>query len=70
MRKFRLLAYSALFAMASGLSACGSLDGNTVGTAGGAVLGGVAGHEISDGSKAGTIGGAAVGGVIGSQITR
>lgn len=57
-------------ALASALSACGTMDRQQVGTATGAVLGGAAGHAATDGSAIGTIGGAAVGGVVGSEVTR
>jgi osmotically inducible lipoprotein OsmB len=43
------------------LAGCGSTN-ETVGTVGGAALGGVAGSAISGGSTLGTVGGAAVGG--------
>jgi osmotically inducible lipoprotein OsmB len=36
-------------------------------TAGGAVLGGVAGSVLTGGSAAGTVGGAVVGGVVGNE---
>lgn len=39
-----------------------------IGTATGAVLGGVAGSVLTGGSTLGTVGGAAVGGVVGNQI--
>lgn len=39
-----------------------------IGTATGAVVGGIAGNALFDGSTAGTIGGAAVGGVAGYEI--
>ena len=41
-----------------------------IGTAGGAVIGGVLGSALTGGSTVGTVGGAAVGGVIGSDIGR
>ncbi|AOY96488.1 3-hydroxyisobutyrate dehydrogenase [Cupriavidus sp. USMAA2-4] len=37
-------------------------------TATGAVVGGVAGHELTHGSTAGTVGGAVVGGVVGHEL--
>jgi osmotically inducible lipoprotein OsmB len=55
-------------ALASSLSACASR--HTVGTVGGAALGGAAGHAISGGSTLGTVGGAAVGGVVGSEVSK
>lgn len=39
-------------------------------TLGGAVAGGVIGHEATGGSTAGTIGGAVVGGVVGHELGR
>lgn len=50
-----------------GLSACGS-TGETVGTVGGAVVGGAIGSEITGGSTLGTVGGAAAGGYVGHQL--
>jgi len=55
--------------LASALGACGTMDRQTAGTAGGAALGGMAGHAAT-GSTVGTIGGAAAGGVIGHEVTR
>lgn len=54
-------------ALASSLSACASRQ--TVGTVGGAALGGAAGSAMSNGSALGTIGGAAIGGVVGSKVS-
>ncbi len=51
------------------LAGCGATN-RELGTAGGAAVGGVIGHEISGGSTLGTLGGAAAGGVIGNQIGR
>jgi osmotically inducible lipoprotein OsmB len=67
--KLRIFA-SVVCAMAfvSSLSACASRE--TVGTVGGAALGGVAGHELSGGNTAATVGGAAVGGVIGNKVSK
>jgi osmotically inducible lipoprotein OsmB len=50
-----------------GLSGCGSTN-ETLGTVGGAALGGVAGSAITGGSAVGTIGGAAVGGIVGHEV--
>jgi osmotically inducible lipoprotein OsmB len=50
-----------------GLTGCGTTN-ETLGTVGGAALGGAAGHAIGGGSALGTIGGAAVGGVIGHEV--
>lgn len=55
-------------AFAASFSGCASRE--TVGTVGGAAIGGVAGHELSGGSTLGTVGGAAVGGVIGNKISK
>jgi osmotically inducible lipoprotein OsmB len=58
-------------ALASSLSACGtSPTRQQVGTAGGAVAGGVLGNVLTNGSTLGTVGGAAVGGVVGNQVTK
>jgi osmotically inducible lipoprotein OsmB len=67
--KTRIFAYLACaVALATSLSACASRE--TVGTVGGAALGGAAGSAVSDGSALGTIGGAAVGGVIGNKVSK
>jgi osmotically inducible lipoprotein OsmB len=67
-RTLMSLAGTAILAVS--LSGCGTPSKQTVGTAGGAVLGGVAGSAVTNGSTLGTIGGAAVGGVIGNQVTK
>ncbi|HEY8605735.1 MAG TPA: glycine zipper 2TM domain-containing protein [Noviherbaspirillum sp.] len=54
--------------LVSTVSGCASR--HTVGTVGGAALGGAAGHAISGGSTLGTVGGAAVGGVLGSEVSK
>jgi osmotically inducible lipoprotein OsmB len=54
-------------ASALGISGCGS-RGETVGTVGGAALGGVVGSSVSGGSTIGTVGGAAAGGIIGHEV--
>lgn len=66
----RLISIASLAVLAVSLSACGTPSRQTLGTAGGAVLGGAAGNAVTNGSTAGTIGGAAVGGVIGNQVTK
>jgi osmotically inducible lipoprotein OsmB len=66
MSKF-LIAVGIAFASALGIAGCGS-TGETVGTVGGAAVGGAVGSEVSGGSTMGTIGGAAAGGYIGHQI--
>lgn len=51
------------------LSGCGTNPTRAqVGTATGAVIGGVAGNAISGGSTLGTVGGAAAGALIGNEI--
>lgn len=50
-----------------GLAACGTTN-EAVGTVGGAVIGGAAGHAIGGGSAVGTVGGAAAGAIIGHEI--
>ncbi len=49
------------------LGGCGSTN-RTLGTVGGAALGGAAGSAVSGGSTLGTVGGAAVGGIIGHEV--
>ena len=66
MSKF-IIALGMTLAAVFGIAGCGS-TGETVGTAGGAVLGGAAGSAVTGGSTIGTIGGAAAGGYIGHQI--
>jgi osmotically inducible lipoprotein OsmB len=52
-----------------GLVGCAGMSRNeTIGTAGGAVLGGAAGSAVTGGSTIGTVGGAAAGGIIGHEI--
>jgi osmotically inducible lipoprotein OsmB len=55
----------------AGLVACGGKPtgkGETVGTIGGAAVGGMAGSAATGGSTVGTVGGAVVGGVIGNEV--
>ena len=60
--------YLVVVALAFGsLAGCGTTN-ETLGTVGGAALGGAAGSAISGGSALGTIGGAAVGGIVGHEI--
>jgi osmotically inducible lipoprotein OsmB len=49
------------------LAGCGSTS-ETVGTVGGAALGGVAGSAVTGGSTLGTLGGAALGGYVGHEV--
>ena len=51
-----------------GLGGCATMDRTTVGTVGGAVVGGLVGSAV--GGTAATIGGAAVGGYIGNQAAK
>ncbi len=52
-----------------GLAACSTNPSRQdIGTATGAVVGGVLGSALTGGNGVGTVGGAAVGGVIGNQI--
>lgn len=59
--------YVVAIALALGLSACGSTE-ETIGTVGGAALGGAVGSAVSGGSTLGTVGGAAVGGIVGHEV--
>jgi osmotically inducible lipoprotein OsmB len=59
---------AALAAILMGLTGCASIDRQTAGTVGGAVVGGVVGDAVV-GNKAGTIGGAAAGAYIGNRAT-
>ena len=52
--------------LALGLAACGG-RGETVGTVGGAALGGAVGSSVTGGSTIGTLGGAAAGGYLGNK---
>jgi len=54
------------FALAA-VAGCGTTN-ETLGTAGGAVIGGVAGNAVGRGSTAATVGGAAVGGIVGHEV--
>jgi osmotically inducible lipoprotein OsmB len=62
-----LFAVGLALAASVGLSGCGS-TGETVGTVGGAVVGGAIGSGVTGGSTLGTVGGAAVGGYVGHQL--
>lgn len=64
-----LLNISILIIFISLVTGCTSDEKQMAGTAGGAVIGGMAGHAIG-GSTAATIGGAVVGGVIGNQVSK
>jgi osmotically inducible lipoprotein OsmB len=66
MKKF-FVAIGIALASVLGIAGCGS-TGETVGTIGGAAVGGAVGSEVTGGSTIGTVGGAAAGGYIGHQI--
>ena len=65
--KTKLVA-AALAASLLGLTGCGTMDRQTAGTVGGAVVGGVVGDAVI-GGPVGTIGGAAAGAFIGNKAT-
>ncbi|HWP11150.1 MAG TPA: glycine zipper 2TM domain-containing protein [Ramlibacter sp.] len=65
--KTKLVA-AALAASLLGLTGCGTMDRQTAGTIGGAVVGGVVGDAVI-GGPVGTIGGAAAGALIGNKAT-
>jgi osmotically inducible lipoprotein OsmB len=50
------------------LTGCGTMDRNTAGTVGGAVVGGALGNAVGGGTL-GTLGGAAAGAYIGNKAT-
>jgi len=66
MSKFIIVVGIAL-ASALGIAGCGS-KGETIGTVGGAAVGGAVGSAATGGSTIGTIGGAAAGGIIGHEV--
>ena len=61
------LLISAVAAALIALTGCGSMSNAQIGTATGAVLGGVAGDAVFGGTL-GTLGGAAAGAVIGNEV--
>ena len=63
-----ILAATALAASLMGLTGCATMDRQTAGTVGGAVVGGVVGDAVI-GGPVGTIGGAAAGAYIGNNAT-
>jgi osmotically inducible lipoprotein OsmB len=63
-----ILAAAALAASLMGLTGCATMDRQTAGTIGGAVVGGVVGDAVI-GGPVGTIGGAAAGAYIGNKAT-
>lgn len=66
MSKF-FVVWGIALASALGLAGCGS-TGETVGTVGGAAVGGAVGSAATGGSTIGTVGGAAAGGIIGHEL--
>jgi osmotically inducible lipoprotein OsmB len=64
--KFIAAAVTAISLM--GLGGCATMDRQTVGTVGGAVVGGLVGSAV--GGTGATIGGAAIGGVLGNQAAK
>jgi osmotically inducible lipoprotein OsmB len=62
------LAAAVLAASVMGLTGCASMDRQTAGTVGGAVVGGVVGDALIGGTL-GTVGGAAAGAYIGNRAT-
>lgn len=64
-------ARTALLAAVLALTGCSSTPSRQeIGTATGAIIGGVAGAALTGGSTIGTVGGAAAGGVIGNHVGR
>ena len=66
--KTKFLAAVVTSAALLGLGGCATMDRTTVGTVGGAVVGGLVGSAV--GGTAATIGGAAVGGYLGNQAAK
>jgi osmotically inducible lipoprotein OsmB len=67
MNRLRVTLLGAFFAL--NLAACGSNPTREqIGTVGGAVVGGAAGHAVTGGSTIGTVGGAAAGAIIGKEV--
>ena len=63
------LLISAVAACLMALTGCGTNPSNAqLGTATGAVLGGVAGNVLTGGGALGTVGGAAAGALIGNEV--
>ncbi|MDP3618804.1 MAG: osmotically inducible lipoprotein OsmB [Ramlibacter sp.] len=67
--KTRMIAAAALAASLIGLTGCATMDRNTAGTVGGAVIGGVVGDALI-GGPVGVVGGAAAGAYIGNKATK
>lgn len=66
--KTKFFASAIVAASLLGLGGCATMDRQTVGTVGGAVVGGLAGSAL--GGTGATIAGAAVGGVVGNQLSK
>ena len=66
--KTKIVSAVVLAASMLGLGGCATMDRTTVGTVGGAVVGGLVGSAI--GGTGATIAGAAVGGVLGNQAAK
>jgi osmotically inducible lipoprotein OsmB len=66
--KTRMLA-AALAAFLLGLTGCATMDRETAGTVGGAVVGGVVGDAVF-GNTLGTLGGAAAGAYVGNKASK
>ena len=66
--KTRLIAAVIASASLLGLGGCASMDRTTVGTVGGAVVGGLVGDAVA--GTGGAIAGAAIGGYLGNQAAK
>lgn len=66
--KTKIVSAVVLAASMLGLGGCATMDRTTVGTVGGAVVGGLVGSAL--GGTGATIAGAAVGGVLGNQAAK
>jgi osmotically inducible lipoprotein OsmB len=66
--KTRIVATALLAASLLGLGGCASMDRNTVGTVGGAVVGGVLGNAVA--GTGGAVAGAVAGGYLGNKATK
>jgi osmotically inducible lipoprotein OsmB len=66
--KTKIISTAVLAASLLGLGGCANMDRSTVGTVGGAVVGGLVGSAI--GGTGATIAGAAVGGYLGNQAAK
>ncbi|MGE4243957.1 osmotically inducible lipoprotein OsmB [Ramlibacter sp.] len=66
--KTRIIAAAIAAASLVGLGGCATMDRTTVGTVGGAVVGGVLGNAVA--GTGGAIAGAAAGGYLGNQAAK